>query len=73
MMLNGEFDVALELENCNVTGGTAAIYAHVEVGISNIKNCFLSLTYDSAAVLNGGLKWKFEEECKHVVTLNAPN
>ena len=73
MMLNGEFDVALELEDCNVTGNTAAIYAHDEVGISNIKNCSLTLTYDAATVLNGGLKWEFEDECKHVVTLNAPN
>ncbi len=73
MMLNGEFTVALELDNCVVTGGTAAIYAHDEVGISNTTNCSLTLTYDADTVINGDFVWTFEDECKSVVTLNAPN
>ncbi|MBO4970332.1 MAG: hypothetical protein J6D43_20090 [Pseudomonas sp.] len=72
MMLNGEYNVALALENCDVTGATAGIYAHDEVGISNTTNCSLTLTYDAGTKINGGLKWDFEEECQSVVTLNKP-
>ena len=72
MMLNGEYTVALELDNCVVGGGTAGIYAHDEVGISNTTNCSLNLTYDAETIINGGLVWEFEDECKSVVTLNAP-
>lgn len=73
MMLNGEFTVALELDNCTVTGGTAALYAHDEAGISNTTNCTLTLTYDADTTFNGNFVWEFEDECKSVVTLNAPN
>ena len=73
MLLKGEYDVALELENCTVTGGSNAIWAHDEKGISNVTNCSLTLTYDKATALNGGLNWDFEDECQGVVTLNKPN
>lgn len=73
MMLNGEFTVGLDLEKSTVTGGEAGIYAHDEVGISNTTNCSLKLTYDAETVINGGLVWEFEDECKSVVTLNAPS
>lgn len=73
MMLNGEFTVGLELEKCTVAGGQAGIYAHDEVGIANTNNCSLTLTYDAETAINGGLSWEFEEECKDVVTLNAPS
>ena len=68
MMLNGEFIVALELENCSVTGSTAALIAHDEVGIANVTNCSLTLTYDANTVLNGEFVWSCEEECLGVVT-----
>lgn len=72
MMLNGEFTVALELDNCTVTGSTAALIAHDEAGISNTNNCSLTLTYDAKTVFNGAFVWEFEEECQGVVTLNKP-
>ena len=72
MMLNGEYTVACELENCDVTGGTASVYAHDEVGIANTNNCSLTLTYDAATELNGAFVWDFEDECLSVVTLNKP-
>lgn len=72
MMLNGEYTVGLELDNCVTEGTVAAIYAHDEVGISNTNNCSLTLTYDDETVINGALVWEFEEECKSVITLNAP-
>ena len=73
MMLKGEYKVTLELVDCVVTGGTAGIWGHDEVGIPNTTNCSLSLTYDAATKINGGLVWEFEDECLSVVTLNAPN
>jgi len=73
MMLNGEFTVALELVDCVVTGGTAALYAHDEAGIANTNNCSLTLTYDADTVFNGDFVWDFEEECQSVLTLNKPN
>ncbi len=72
MMLNGEFTVALELENCVVTGSTAAFIAHDEAGISNTTNCSLTFTYDKETTFNGEFIWSFEEECQGVVTLNKP-
>ena len=72
MMLNGEFQVALELQNCTATGADAALIAHDEAGISNITNCSLTLTYDAATNFNGAFVWNFEEECQGVVTLNKP-
>ncbi|MEE1098799.1 MAG: hypothetical protein UHY58_02645, partial [Alistipes sp.] len=71
MLLKGVFDVALELEDCDVEGGTAAIAAYDEKGISNTSGS-LVLTYDAATVLTGALIWDFEDECKDVVTLNQP-
>ena len=71
MLLKGVFDVALELEDCDVEGGTAAIAAYDEKGISNTSGS-LVLTYDAATVLTGALIWDFEDECKGVVTLNQP-
>lgn len=68
MMLNGEFHVALALENCTV----ASLYAHDEIGISNTTNCSLTLTYDAATVFTHSPTLVFEEECKSVVTINAP-
>jgi hypothetical protein len=73
MMLNGEFHVALELDNCTVVGTSAAVIAHDEVGISNITNGSLAFTYDAATTLNGEFIWNFEDECLGVVTLNKPN
>ncbi len=73
MMLNGENTVTLELKECTVAGAEAGIYAHDEVGISNTNNCSLTLTYDAESIINGGLVWDFEDECKSVVTLNAPS
>ena len=72
MHLKGEFTVAITLEDCDVTGGTAALWAHDEKGIDNHNNCSLTLTYDAKTVFNGNFVWDFEEECKEVVTLNAP-
>ena len=72
MMLNGEVHVSLELVGCTVKGGEAAIIAHDEAGISNVTNCSLTLTYDSATKLDGEFVWNFEDECLGVVTLNAP-
>ena len=72
MMLNGEFQVSLELVKCNLKGSTAALIAHDEAGISNTTNCSLTLTYDADTVMNGDFVWEFEDECKGVVTLNRP-
>ena len=72
MMLNGEFQVALELVNCTLNGSEAALIAHDEAGISNITNCSLTLTYDKETKFNGAFVWEFEDECQSVVTLNKP-
>lgn len=72
MQLKGVYQVGLDLERCNVTGTTASIYAHDEVGKPNTTNCSLTLTYDSDTTLNGNFIWEFENECKGVVTLNKP-
>ncbi|MBO5358703.1 MAG: hypothetical protein J6A78_05230 [Clostridia bacterium] len=72
MMLNGEFQVALELENCSVIGSEAALIAHDEAGISNTTNCSLTLTYDKETTFDGDFIWSFEDECQGVVTLNKP-
>ena len=72
MMLNGEFNVSLELENCTVTGTEAAFIAHDEVGKSNTNNCSLTFTYDANTTFAGEFVWSFEEECLGVVTLNRP-
>ena len=72
MHLKGEFKIGIELEECTVTGTTASIWGHDEVGISNTTNCSCTLTYDAATVLNGPFVWDFEEECQSVVTLNQP-
>ena len=71
MHLKGVFAVGLELENCQVEGATAAIYAWDEKGISNTSGS-LNLTYDAATTLTGPFVWDFEEECQSVVTLNRP-
>ena len=71
MHLKGVFAVALELEDCDVTGATASISAYDEKGISNTSGS-LNLTYDAATTLNGPFVWDFEDECKSVVTLNQP-
>ncbi len=71
MHLKGVFDVNLELENCDVEGTDASIYAWDEKGISNTSGS-LTLTYDAATTLNGSFVWDFEDECKDVVTLNQP-
>ncbi|MBR5585053.1 MAG: FimB/Mfa2 family fimbrial subunit [Alistipes sp.] len=71
MHLKGVFAVGLELENCNVEGATASIYAWDEKGISNTSGS-LVLTYDAATTLTGPFVWDFEEECQGVVTLNRP-
>ena len=71
MHLKGEFAVGLELEDCDVEGTTASIYAFDEKGISNTSGS-LTLTYDSATTLVGPFIWDFEDECKSVVTLNQP-
>lgn len=72
MHLKGEFKVEISLEDCVVTGEVYGIWAHDEKGISNTNNCSLTLTYDDKTVINGGLNWDFEEECKGVITLNQP-
>ena len=72
MMLNGEFQVGLELVKCNLKGSTAALIAHDEAGISNTTNCSLTLTYDADTAMHGDFVWEFEDECKGVVTLNRP-
>ena len=69
--LKGVFAAGLELENCNVEGATASIYAWDEKGVSNTSGS-LTLTYDAATTLNGPFVWDFEEECQSVVTLNRP-
>ena len=71
MHLKGVFNVGLELENCDVEGSTASIYAWDEKGISNTSGS-LNLTYDAATTLTGDLVWDFEEECQSVITLNRP-
>ena len=71
MHLKGVFAVGLELENCQVEGNTAAIYAWDEKGVSNTSGS-LNLTYDAATTLVGPFVWDFEEECQSVVTLNRP-
>ena len=75
MHLKGEYTVEIDLANCTVTGGEAGIWAHDEKGISNTKNCSLSLNYDAATVINkgtaGDLVWDFEYECLNVVKLNG--
>ena len=71
MHLKGVFAVGLELENCDVEGTTASIYAWDEKGISNVSGS-LNLTYDAATTLVGPFEWDFEEECQGVVTLNRP-
>ena len=70
MLLKGVFAVALELEDCDVTGATS-INACDEKGISNTSGS-LTLTYDAATTFNGNFVWDFEDECKSVVTLNQP-
>lgn len=72
MMLNGEFQVALELDNCVATGSEAAFIAHDEAGKSNTTNCSLTFTYDAETTFNGAFVWNFEDECQSVVTLNKP-
>ena len=69
--LKGVFAAGLELENCNVEGTTASIYAWDEKGISNTSGSLI-LTYDAATTLTGPFIWDFEDECKGVVTLNKP-
>ena len=69
--LKGVFAAGLELENCEVEGTTASIYAWDEKGISNTSGSLI-LTYDAASTLTGPFVWDFEDECKGVVTLNQP-
>ena len=69
--LKGVFAAGLELENCEVEGTTASIYAWDEKGISNTSGS-LVLTYDAATTLTGPFVWDFEDECQSVVTLNHP-
>ena len=71
MHLKGVFDVALDLENCDVEGTQASIYAWDEKGVSNTSGS-LNLTYDAATTLTGELVWDFEDECRSVVTLKRP-
>ena len=71
MHLKGVFAVGLELENCQVEGTTASIYAWDEKGVSNTSGS-LTLTYDAATTLTGPFVWDFEDECQSVVTLNRP-
>ena len=71
MHLKGVFAAGLELENCNIEGTTASIYAWDEKGISNTSGS-LNLTYDANTTLTGPFVWDFEEECQSVVTLNRP-
>ena len=71
MHLKGVFAVGLALEDCDVEGTTASIYAWDEKGISNVSGS-LNLTYDAATTLVGPFVWDFEEECQDVVTLNRP-
>ena len=71
MHLKGVFAVGLELENCQVEGATASIYAWDEKGVSNTSGS-LNLTYDAATTLTGPFVWDFEDECQSVVTLNRP-
>jgi hypothetical protein len=71
MHLKGVFAVGLELEDCDVVGTKASIYAYDEKGISNTSGS-LTLTYDAATTLVGPFIWDFEDECKSVVTLNRP-
>jgi hypothetical protein len=71
MHLKGVFAVGLELENCEVEGTTASIYAWDEKGgISNTSGSF-DLKYDSATVFTGAEVYDFEDECKGVVTING--
>ena len=70
MHLKGVFAVGLELENCEVEGTTASIYAWDEKGISNTSGSFV-LKYDSATVFTGAEVYDFEDECKGVVTING--
>lgn len=72
MMLNGEFHVGLELDNCTVIGSAAAFIAHDEAGIANTTNCSLTFTYDDDTKFNGEFLWNFEDECQSVVTLKKP-
>ena len=70
MHLKGVFAVGLELENCEVEGATASIYAWDEKGISNTSGSFV-LVYDSATEFIGDKVYDFEDECKGVVTING--
>ena len=71
MHLKGVFDVNLELENCDIEGTDASIYAWDEKGISNTSGS-LTLTYDATTTLTGPFVWDFEDECKDVISLNQP-
>lgn len=69
--LKGIYDVALSLINCKVSGATG-IWAHDEVGVANAHCGTVTVSYDVDSAIHGGINWDFEEECKDVVTLNAP-
>lgn len=73
MHLKGEFDVSLELVNCVAEGTTASIYAWDEKNKANAHCSTFTLTYDADTKLIGDLIWDFEEECKDIAKLNAPN
>lgn len=70
MWLRGEYDVALELEKCAVTGQTA-LYAHDEAGVSNTTNCSLTLSVDGETTFSGAVTKSFEDECSGVVTITG--
>ena len=70
MLLKGEYAVQIELEDCDVIGSVAGIWAHDEKGISNTNNCSLVLTIDQATTIEADLIWDFEDECQSVITLN---
>ena len=68
MHLKGICDVSLVLENCEVTGGTAGIYAWDEN--KNNTNS-LTLNYDDATVINGGVTTDFSASVLPNVSING--
>ncbi|MEE1168934.1 MAG: DUF6562 domain-containing protein [Alistipes sp.] len=69
--LKGVFAAGLDLENCEVKGGTHDLYTWDEKGISNTSGS-LVLTYDDATEQKSGADFiyaDFEEECTSVVRI----
>lgn len=70
--LKGVYDVGVTLVNSKVSGETG-LWAHDEVGIANAHCGTLTVTYDAASTITGGINWDVEDECAEIAKLNAPN